>query len=327
MTINKPISFWQPVVVLVLLIFGSFYLLGRTAAGTQAPKLSGDLWVRGPVTVNGVAANSGTTVLSGSRLKTAVQGAATINLNRLGRIRLEPETEMVLSVSGDLIGGELLTGQAVVTASSGVGISVVTAAGVIAAEPKQAAALQVAVTPEATSVGATRGAAKITAGNKVEHVAAGEEVIINKAPGQGTLRRRLALAGIGAGAAAGTLGALAGESVASMIASVSGTPNVTKSEATAGNLTNTVSQPSPTPTPARPVTPVKPPPTVEVCGCRFNANTGQVIDSDSRTRICHVAGNGQRNTLILACSALGGHFNLNGTPRAGHLDDTCGVCP
>lgn len=326
--VSKSNKFLQALVTGLLTIVGSFYLLGTTSATLQAPtKLTGDLWVSGQVTLNGASAKTGITVFDGGRIKTSPSASATINLNRLGRIRLESETEIVLRFSDKIIGGEVISGKAMVNASKGIGVSIATPSGIVEAENKQLAALQVTVTADDTCVASTGGGAKITSGNKIERINAGEEVTVSKA-GRGTTRRWLAAAaGAGAGAAI-SFGTLASESVAASIASVSNSsaaPPGNNSEA--GAVAQSATSPSATPTP-RPVTPVKPPPTVEVCGCKYNANTGQAIDPGQKVTISHVPANdpSKCNTIIISCSALPGHFNLNGTPRAGHLCDICGPC-
>ena len=330
--VSKSNKFLQALIAGLLTTFGSFYLLGTTVAGPQVPtKLTGDLWVSGPVTLNGVAAKTGITVFNGGRIKTAPTGTATINLNRLGRIRLEPDSEIVLRFSEGIIGGELISGKAVVNASKGISVSIATPSGMVEAESKPtAAALQVTVTADHTCVGAASGEARITSGDKIERVSTGEEVTVSKG-GQGTTRRLLGVVAIGGGGVASAFGALASQSASAAVSSITGaSPSSSSQPGNNGEPTaaaQPATSPSVTPTP-RPVTPIKPPPTVDVCGCKFNANTGQAIDPGQKVTICHVPANDptKRETLIIACSALTGHFNLNATPRAGHLCDVCKGC-
>jgi len=323
--VSKSNNFFQALIAGLLTTLGSFYLLGTSAANPQVPpKLSGDLWVSGPVTLNGTTARTGITVFNGGRVRTAPTGSATVNLNRIGRIRLEPETEIILRFSEEVIGGELISGKALVNASKGVGVSVTTPIGIVEAENKQISALQVTVTADNTSVAATNGEARITYANKIERVNTGEEVTVSKA-GRGTTRRWLAAAAIAGGGVASAFGALASESVAASVANISGSSTANNSQPSAASRAD--KEPSATPTP-RPTTPVEPPPTVEVCGCTFNADTGQAINPGQKVTICHVPANdpSKRNTITVACAALTGHFNLNATPRAGHLCDVCNSC-
>lgn len=332
---NPTNKFLQALIAGLLATLGSFYLLVSIAAKPQAvPKLTGDLWVSGPVTLNGVVVKTGITVFNGSRIKTASTGTATINFNRLGRVRLEPETEIVLRFSETLVGGELVSGNALVNAHKGVDISIVTPSGLVESDSTQITALQVTVTTDSTDVVATKGEAKITYAGKIERVNTGEEVAISK-NGRGTARKWLTAAAIGGGGGASSFGKLASTSITASVNSITGSASQGSSNdptaAQPSTSSNTAAQisagPSATPTP-KPVTPVKPPPTVDVCGCKFNANTGQAIDPNQQVTICHVPANDptKRQTITLSCSALTGHFNLNATPRTGHLCDVCTSC-
>ncbi len=51
--------------------------------------------------------------------------------------------------------------------------------------------------------------------------------------------------------------------------------------------------------------------------------------NEEKVTICHVSGNGHENTLTVGYNAVwgpAGHFNWNGLPRAGHLNDYIGPC-
>jgi hypothetical protein len=197
-----------------MLTVGSFYSLVTTTALAQtASKAAGDLSVTGQVTLNGAAAISGATVFSSSRVKTWPKGAATVNLGKLGRIELGPDTEMTLSFSEGTVGGQLLSGRAVVSAPAGVAISVTTSDGAAVADGKQATSLIVDVTCGNTRVASSRGDAKVTSSNKVEYVAAGQEVAVGtQTPAQGSRCTRLTAAG-----AAGTGGGLSAGAIAALI--------------------------------------------------------------------------------------------------------------
>jgi hypothetical protein len=205
--------------VLLVLTVGSFYTLVTTSALAQtAPQAAGELSVTGPVTINGTAAISGATVFNDSRVKTAKNGTATINLGKFGRIELAPDTEMTVRFSETTVGGNLLGGRAVVSTPVGVGIAVATADGTAVSDGKQAAVLTVDVTCGNTRVASSRSDAKVTSGNKVEYVAAGQEVAVGtQAAGQGSRCTRLSAAG-----ATGVGGLSAGAIAALVIAGVGG---------------------------------------------------------------------------------------------------------
>ena len=222
---RKPTTLRKTLAVGLMLAVGSFYTLVTIPAMAQtAPKASGELAISGPVTLNGTAAISGATVFSDSTLKTGRNGGATVNLGKLGRVELGPESEMTLRFSEGTVGGNLRAGRAVVNAPAGVGISVVTADGIAVSDGKQAAALTVDVTCGNTRVAASRSDAKVTAGNKVEYVAAGQEVQVGQAAAAASRCTRLSAAnqggmgGLSAGAIAALIIAGVGGAVAGIVA-------------------------------------------------------------------------------------------------------------
>jgi hypothetical protein len=207
---SKPTTLRKVLTVTLMLTVCSFYSLVTTTTLAQTSKVAGDLSVTGQVTLNGAAAISGATVFSDSRVKTGQKGGAIVNLGRLGRIDLGPDTEMTLSFSESTIGGNLLAGRAVVSAPTGVGISVTTSDGAAVADGKQATALTVDVTCGNTRVASSRGEAKVNSSNKVEYVAAGHEVAVGTQT-QGSRCTRLTAAGaagVGGGLSSGALAAL-----------------------------------------------------------------------------------------------------------------------
>ncbi len=228
---RKPTMFRKALTVAVMMAVSSFYLLVTSSALAQtAAKTAGELSVTGNVTINGTQAISGATVFSDSKVKTARNGAATVNLGKLGRVQLGPESEMTLSFADGRIGGNLTSGRAVVSTPAGVAISVATAEGVAVADGKNASTLTIDVTCGNTRVAASRSDAKVTAGSKVEYVAAGSEVSV----GTQTAPRcaRLSTANQGQGLSPGAVAALiiagVGGAVAGIVAA-SQSDNVTPS--------------------------------------------------------------------------------------------------
>lgn len=204
---RKPTTLRKALTVAVMMAVSSFYSLVGTSALAQSVKAAGELSVTGSVMINGTQAISGATVFSDSKVKTSRNGVATINLGKLGRVQLGPESEMTLRFFNGNIGGNLTAGRAVVSAPAGVAINVATAEGIAAADGKQAATLTIDVTCGNTRVAASRSAAKVTSGSKVEYVAAGSEVAVGNA--QGAPRcARLSTAGQGQELSAGAIAAL-----------------------------------------------------------------------------------------------------------------------
>ncbi|MGH9834045.1 MAG: hypothetical protein ACREBD_02930 [Blastocatellia bacterium] len=227
----KPSRFRKALTVAVMLAVGGFYSLMTTSALAQAAKAAGELSVTGSVMINGTQAISGATVFSDSKVKTSRSSGATINLGKLGRVQLGPESEMALRFSEGNIGGNLMAGRAVVSAPAGISINVATIEGVATADGKQAATLTIDVTCGNTRVAASRSAAKVTSGSKVEYVAAGSEVAVGQA--QAAPRcARLSTAGQSQGLSSGALAALiiagVGGAVAGIVAA-SQADNVTPS--------------------------------------------------------------------------------------------------
>jgi hypothetical protein len=223
--------FRKALTVAVMLTVSSFTLLVNTSALAQtAAKAAGELSVTGNVAINGTSAITGATVFSESKIKTANNGMATVNLGKLGRIQLGPDSEMTLRFAEGTIGGNLTAGRAVVSAPAGVAVSVVTAEGVAAADGKNASTLTVDVTCGNTRVASTRSDAKVTAGSKVEYVAAGSEVSVGTqtAPRCARLSTANQSQSLSAGALAALIIAGVGGAVAGIVAA-SQSDNVTPS--------------------------------------------------------------------------------------------------
>lgn len=203
---RKPTTLRKALTVAAMMAVSSFYTLVGPSMLAQSPQTAGELSVTGSVMINGTAAISGATVFSDSKIKTSRNSAATVNLGKLGRVQLGPESEMTLQFVAGNIGGNLTSGRAVVNAPVGITVNVVTADGVATADGKQAVTLMIDVTCGNTRVAATRSAAKVTSGSKVEVVAAGAEV----AMGQATAPRcaRLSTASQSTGLSTGALAAL-----------------------------------------------------------------------------------------------------------------------
>lgn len=151
-------------------------LLMGTAIAQVTPK--GNLSVRGSVTLNGVNAGNGATVFDGGQIKTGNQGTAIINLGKMGQVELASDSELILKFDGATIGGNLRSGRATVSAPAGIAVNILTADGVAVSEGKDATVLTVDVACGNTRVNSSRSDAKVTAGNRVEVVAAGQEVAV-----------------------------------------------------------------------------------------------------------------------------------------------------
>ncbi len=292
----------------------------------QAQRVAGDLWLTGSVTLNGTPVTSGITVFDSSRIKTARSSSATVNLGKLGRIKLEPEAEMILQFAQGLIGGTQLAGLIAVSANKGVKAKVSTPHVLVEADGTAVGLVSIDVKPEYTCVMVNRGTARLTAGQKVSTLQQGQALSFDaRGPEksshcEGLKSSSLAKPVPAAGAVtAATLIPLTVSAVASARGVVV-TPHTTPSEV--------VPQSSPPPTANNtnnPTTPIKPPPPFSVCNCKYDRD-GKPLSNDQRVTIRHVLPNGRCQTLTVDCNGLLGHFNLNGTPRANHAQDECGMC-
>jgi hypothetical protein len=153
----------------------AFFIFTTGPVLAQAPmkatlKATGEIVSASKTTINGFSAISGATVFNNNRIKTGKEGAAVINLGRLGRIELGPDTDMTLRISEASIGGELRSSQMVVSAQKGVGIAVNTAEGIVTTDGREPAVLTVYLDGKRPRVITHRGVANVvtTGGNGLE---------------------------------------------------------------------------------------------------------------------------------------------------------------
>jgi len=166
---------------LILALFVGSFFFTITAIADPTSNASGELLVAKEVTLDDAPASAGLTVLSGSRIKTGLGGQVTVNLSKLGRVTLGPDTEAVLTFSEGVVGGELLSGWMVISAPKGVRISHMTADGAVIADGSLSSLLTIDVTSGNTRVESS--GASVLSGNKREVVVAGEELEFSRPAG------------------------------------------------------------------------------------------------------------------------------------------------
>ena len=228
---NRSQNFFRRTMAIVLavtVICSQSLLTGSALAQTAPPEqlVSGELSITGNVTINGARAMAGDTVTNDTILKTDCNSTAAVNLGKLGKVEILPGTEIVMSLSGGTIGGNLRSGNVVVSAPTGVEISVVTAEGIVTTAGKEVSVISVDLTLGNTRVVSKRSDAKVTSGSKVEYVSSGQEVAVGtQNPNTGTRCARLGVGGVGpGGASAGVPTFLSGGALAALIiAGVGGT--------------------------------------------------------------------------------------------------------
>jgi hypothetical protein len=174
-------------------------------------------------------------------LKTGSNSSAIINLGRQGQIELGADSELVLQLETGVLGGNLRSGQATVSAPAGMGINILTADGTAVVDGKEASVITVDVTC-GTRVSAARNEARVTSGNRIELVAAGQEVAVGAQQATGDPQRcpRLAAARANAPTAL-TGGALAALILIGLGGAVAGVIAATQGDNTSNNVTGPLS--------------------------------------------------------------------------------------
>ena len=137
-------------------------------------KASGELSVSGQVTVNGQRAISGGTVFSDSTISTAAQSSASVNISKVGRVELAPNSNLRLSFAADSITAMLETGSAQVSTLTGTTVNLTTKDGTVIVDGTQPTTFTVSASRGRTHVSTLAGVAQFKAGGAVKQVAAGE---------------------------------------------------------------------------------------------------------------------------------------------------------
>lgn len=90
-------------------ILATYSMIALAAQGNVV----GDLTITGKsnVTVNGEVAQSGRTVFSSSLVKTSETSTATLNLGKLGKIEVAPNSTFNLKVDNNTVSGDLVEGK------------------------------------------------------------------------------------------------------------------------------------------------------------------------------------------------------------------------
>src|SRR5215468_4067014 len=138
-----------------------FPLMAGAVLAQSSRKATGEVVSASQATINGFSAISGMTVFSNNQIKTGHQGAAIINLGKLGRIEFGSGADMTLRFSEAGIGGDLRSNRLVISARAGIPITVITSKGVVTTDGQQPAALTIYVDNKRANVIAHMGAASV----------------------------------------------------------------------------------------------------------------------------------------------------------------------
>lgn len=105
-------------------------LAANAAAATPAAP-TGKLTTRGnnPISVNGNSTSAGTTILPGAQLQTPAGVGASVQIGKIGLLRMAPETSLTINFDGKSIDVALASGYATLTTGPGVKGSITTPNG------------------------------------------------------------------------------------------------------------------------------------------------------------------------------------------------------
>src|SRR5690349_23300513 len=137
-------------------------------------KASGELSVSGQVTVNGQKVISGGTVFTDSTISTAAQSSASVNISKVGRVELSPNSNLRLSFAENSITALLETGSASVSTLAGTTVNLTTKDGTVVVDGSQPTSFTVSASRGRTSMSTLTGVAQFKTGGNVKQVAAGE---------------------------------------------------------------------------------------------------------------------------------------------------------
>ncbi|HKZ78294.1 MAG TPA: hypothetical protein VJ124_08210 [Pyrinomonadaceae bacterium] len=147
-------------------------------ASPGARVASGEMSIVGNVAVNGQKVISGGTFFSDGVIATADQSSATVNISRLGRVELAPNTSLRLSFTDNSIMGLLEAGSAQVATLAGVSVTLTTKDSSIVVDGSEATSFGVTVEKSGTALATQAGRAELRSGGAVKLVAAGESATV-----------------------------------------------------------------------------------------------------------------------------------------------------
>ena len=157
--------------VVAVAVLSVYSMVVLAAPGAKA---SGELSVSGQVTVNGQKVISGGTVFTDSTISTAAQSSASVNISKVGRVELSPNSNLRLSFAEKSITAMLETGSAQVSTLTGTTVNLTTKDGTVVVDGSQATSFTVSASRGRTSVATLSGIAQFKTGNTSKQIAAGE---------------------------------------------------------------------------------------------------------------------------------------------------------
>jgi len=158
-------------VTLVNLLMPLTGVLASTRRGMGA---TGIVRVSGSVTIDGVKGTSGQTLFRGSHIVTSADSESIIDLGKLTRLRLLPETDFTLDFSSESIWSTLGNGALRVFIPAGIPLSIKTAGGELRTDPSQPSEFLVQVDDENTRVSVRMGRVELSSKENLNTVSGGE---------------------------------------------------------------------------------------------------------------------------------------------------------
>lgn len=143
-------------------------------ASPEAKVPSGELTVSGQVTVNGQKVISGGTLFSDSVIVTSDNSSATVNISKLGRVQLAPNSTLSVSFTDNALTGQLDSGIANVSTLAGISVNLTTKDGAVVVDGSQATSFTLNAKRGTTVVSTLAGLVELRAGGTVKQIAAGE---------------------------------------------------------------------------------------------------------------------------------------------------------
>ena len=212
--VRKSLSFFT-----LIAVWSAFSMVALATPGD----VMSDITVSGQVSVNGQPTTSNSTVASGSTIVTGPNSSATVNLGKNGRVEILSDSSLTLKFTDNSIVGMLMAGKVKVSNIAGVATSITTRNSTVIADSGQSNTFGVDVgcadedRCTQTYVETTVGLVTLRNGTNDKQVAAGTDATFGNPSQTGCkpcLRPGTAApvntAGIGTGAIAGILAALAG---------------------------------------------------------------------------------------------------------------------
>jgi len=165
---------WSRNSIAAFLAIAVLSLYSMVVLAAPGAKASGELSVTGDVSVNGQKAISGGTLFSDSTIITADQSNASVNISKLGRVELAPNSSLQISFADNSINAVLESGSAQISTLAGITVNLTTKDGTVVVDGSKATSFTVNASRGRTSVTTAAGLAQLRSAGAVKQIAAGE---------------------------------------------------------------------------------------------------------------------------------------------------------